>query len=400
MQTSDMRNERSRATLAVPESAPKINLIHVALDMGIGGLQRLITETTLAMDRKKFNVEVVCLDFLGCFADELSKHGIPVTLLNRHERHLIFYPSTLAKFLKVRNAHIVQMHPGTFIFGVLAAKLARVPATVYTEHGRAVVESKVRLYEDWVAGKLVDRVIAVSKDLELILAERVKIPSKKICTVINGIPVSGFQPGPKPAHLMEELGISSQDSVLGTVARLDEIKDQLTMLKAFKLVKERIGAVKLLIVGEGDCRERLTRYIVSNGLERDAIITGQRSDVPELLRLFDIFLLSSLSEGTSISLLEAMSAGAVPVVTAVGGNPAIVSHNVDGLLVKPRNPEEIAEAVCRLLQDLQTKEAFSKAATAKVREHFSIERMVKTYTDIYMEILGSKRKSRRLLEKL
>lgn len=375
----------------------KINLLHVVLEMGIGGLQRLITDTTLAMDREKFNIEVVCLDELGCFAEVLQSNGIKVTLLRRHDRHLALYPFRLARFMRQRKVHVVHMHPGSFIFGILAAVLARVPVTVYTEHGRGVPEHPLRIKEDRVSGVFVDRIIAVSKELELYLADTIKLPAHKICTVINGIKVSEFTQRPKDPRLLAEFGIAPEAKVLGTVARLDPVKDQATMIGALKKVRESIPNVHLLLVGDGPERGALEDVAKANGLEKNVTITGQRNDVPKMINLFDLFLLSSLREGTSISLLEAMSSGVAPVVTNVGGNPAIVTDGVDGLLVESRNPEAMGNAITGLLLDDEKRKALAIAAAMKVRQQYSIENMVRQYVKIYVEHLGKKWRSRHLV---
>lgn len=378
-------------------SGPKINLIHIVLEMSIGGLQRLITDMTLAMDRARFNVEVICLDDLGCFAEVLQSHGIAVHLLRRHDRHLALSPLRLAKFLRARKAHIIHMHPATFIFGALASPFAGRPVVVYTEHGRAVPEERIRVIEDRVSAFFVDRIIAVSKDLELYLVDTVKLPAKKICTVINGICVKDFQPRSKAPALLQEFGIAPDAKVLGTVARIDNVKDQLTMVKAFALARQQVPQARLLLVGDGPLRGELEAYARSNGLADVVQITGQRNDVPKLLNLLDIFVLSSLREGTSISLLEAMASGVAPIVTKVGGNPAIVAHGVDGLLVEPQDPEGLGAAMVELLTDDTRRRAIAERATRKVHEEFSIETMARKYVAIYYELLQRRRKFRHLV---
>ncbi len=378
-------------------ASTKINLVHLVLDMGIGGLQRLITDMTLAMDRARFNVEVVCFDELGCFADQLQSHGIVVTLLRRHEQHLSKFPLRLARFLRQRDAHIIHMHPGSFIFGSLATRFAGHPVSVYTEHGRFVPEERLRVIEDRISSFFVDRIIAVSKELEIYLAETVGLPARKICTVINGIRTSEFRPRPKSHALLAEFGLQEEAKVLGTVARLDGVKDQLTMIKAFEIVHRRIPAARMLLIGDGPCRGELESYIKENKLDTVIQITGQRSDVPALLNLFDIFVLSSLREGTSISLLEAMASGVAPIVTNVGGNPAIVADGFNGLLVEPKSPEILGDAMAGLLSDDERRRLMSQRAVRKVREDFSLEAMVEQYVEIYSDLLSRRRKFRHLV---
>jgi len=367
--------------------------MHAVLDMDIGGLQRLISETTMVMNRELFHIEVVCYDQLGCFAEYLKDNGIEVTLLQKNQKRAdLLYPLRLAKFLKQKKVDILHMHPGAFVFGCLAGAMVRTPALVYTEHGRAVVEEKVRLIEDRISGFFVDRMIAVSRDLEKYLVEVVHLPAQKICTVINGIRTEKFQRREKSEQILKEFNISGDCKVIGTVSRLDAVKDQLNMIKAFQLVNEKIPDSKLLLVGEGLMREKLTEYIEQNKLNEKVIITGLRGDVPEMLNIFDLFVLSSLSEGTSVSLLEAMAARLPAVVTNVGGNPDIIDHGINGLVVEPKDTRALAGAMLEILKDSDKYERFSRAAIEKVEKDYSIEKMVNTYTEIYFQILRKKRK--------
>ncbi len=372
--------------------------MHCVLELGIGGLQRLISEMTMAMDRDVFDVEVCCYDGLGCFADSMRAQGIPVTLLQKNQKRFDpFYPFRLAAYMRKRKPDIVQMHSGSWVFGVIAARLARVPVTVYTDHGRALVEEKVRLVEDRISAVLGDQIIAVSKELEVYLAEVVKLPPKKIRTVINGLPTKTFAPRPKSSALLAEFNIPADCAVLGTVARLDGVKDQLSMIRAFELVHQQQPNSRLIIVGDGPLRASLTDYITAHKLEGRVIITGERRDVPALLNLFDLFLLSSLSEGTSVSVLEAMSSGVTPIVTNVGGNPSIVKHSIDGIVVEPADPAAMANAALALLENADLRRTMAGRAVAKVREEYSIDTMVRKYVDIYIEHLARKRRSRHLV---
>jgi glycosyltransferase involved in cell wall biosynthesis len=180
---------------------------------------------------------------------------------------------------------------------------------------------------------------------------------------------------------------------LGTVARLDEVKDQLGMLKAFQLVREKYPDSRLFLVGDGPMRHVLSDYIEGNDLSSSVTITGYRQDIPDILNLLDVFLLSSLSEGTSISLLEAMASGVPPVVTRVGGNVSIVDDRVDGLLVEPGAAGEMSDAIAQLLADDSKRRQFVERAMKKVRETFSLDRMAKTYTGIYFDLLREKGRS-------
>ena len=375
----------------------KLNLLHITLDMDIGGLQRLVADATLAMDQKRFNIEVCCFDELGCFANTLKEEGITVTLLQKNQNHFdANYPFRLASFLRKKKVDILHMHTGTFFFGSIAARLARTPVSLYTEHGRFFVEPLVRLIEDRISGMLIGQIVAVSHELEKYLAERVKLPARKICTIINGIRVDRFAPRPKPLRLLEEFDLAQSCKIVGTVGRLDDVKDQVSMIEAFARVVEAVPDARLFLVGEGPMREALTEVISSHSLEKKVVITGARGDIPDLLNLFDLFVLTSVSEGTSISILEAMASGLPVVATNVGGNPSIIDHESDGLLVEPRDITGIANAIESLLTNNALSQQMGEKGAAKIRSDYSIEKMIESYEEIYFRLLRKKRKFKNL----
>ena len=374
------------------KSRDKVNVMHVALSLVVGGLERLVVENSLRIDPDRFNVEVCCLDELGHFSGYLMDRGVKVTLLQRNQRRYDYlYPFRLRSLLRARNIHVMQMHSGTFFLGTQAGVLARTPAMVYTDHGRPLFDSRVRLTEDRISGWFVHKIIAVSRELEQYLVEVVKLPASKTVTVINGINTSEFAARPRIQALADELGIPPDHRVVGTVARLDKVKDQVSMIEAFRLVHDQIPQSRLVFVGNGPERQLLQDCVIENKLEGSVIFTGSRKDVPALLNLFDIFVLSSLSEGTSISLLEAMASGLPAVVTDVGGNPSIVDNMVNGIVVKPKKVPQIAEAMLDLLSDYDKRRQFGLNAAKKVQDRFSIDSMVEQYTSIYVELLARKR---------
>lgn len=367
------------------------------LSLVVGGLERLVVDSSLLMHDMGINVEVCCFDELGLFSEHLTSRGINVTLLKRNpKRYDAFYFFRLARFLREKNAHVLHMHSGTFFLATQGGVLARVPAMIYTDHGRALVDTSLRMKEDRISGLFVDRIIAVSQELERYLIEIVRLPRKKTITVINGISTSEFAYRPKPVALLEEFRIPSNYNIIGTVGRIDAVKDQASLIRAFKLIRERIPRTVLVLVGDGPLRSDLENLAANEGLSGSVVFTGNRKDVPKILNLLDVFVLSSLSEGTSVSLLEAMASGVVPVVTDVGGNASIVDHAINGIVVRPKNVEQLAGAIADIIIDENKRNKLRDNAMAKVRDYYSISSMVKQYRAIYGEILGSKRRSKHL----
>jgi glycosyltransferase involved in cell wall biosynthesis len=371
----------------------KLNVMHAVLSLETGGLERMVTESALALDKDLFNVEVCCYDRFGDFSDILTGNGIKVTLLKRNQnRYDYFFPLKLRMFLKRKNVHILHIHSGTFFLSTQGGILAKTPVMIYTDHGRVLPESKIAVLMDRFSGHFVDKIIAVSTELEKYLVDIIRLPLEKTSTIINGISTEKFTAREKPEVLLKEFGITLKDKVIGTVGRLAEVKDQISLIEAFNVVHKKIPNTFLMLVGDGPMRNKLNNKIIEFKLEEHVKITGNRNDVPELLNLFDVFVLSSLSEGTSVALLEAMSSGIAPIVTCVGGNPSIVDNNINGILFRPEHVEELAENLINILQNDEKRKQYSKNAALKIRAKFSIEKMVKEYEKLYMNLLNIKLK--------
>lgn len=367
----------------------KINLMHTVLRLGVAGLERLVTELTLGIDRERFDVEVCCFAGLGPFADLLRSHGIPVTLVKQTSN--VTYLWQLRRFFRERRADIVHTHTGTFFYAALAAKLAGVPAIVYTEHGRFEVDPLIRLVEDYISVRVTDKVVAVSDQLQTRLIEQVHFPASKVLTIVNGINTDQFAPRPEQPGLRQSLSIPDNAKIVGTVGRLQEVKDHLSFIKAFELVNQRLPNTVLMLVGDGSLRPQLEAYVADHNLKGRVIFAGLRQDIPEMLNLLDLFVLSSLSEGTCVSLLEAMASGLPAVVTDVGGNPSIVTHGVNGLVVEPRDIEQLANAIVELLTDEPRYARMSENARQRMVADFSSRRMMEKYNEIYSDLLSRKR---------
>ncbi len=372
-------------------ASDKIKVLHTVLNLGFAGLERVVTELSMATDKDLYDVEICCFERKGYFADILEQSGVKVTLIDRQGSKSIWaFPKLLGRYAKEQNVDVLHTHTGTFWFSAIGGKLAGIPAIVYTEHGRFLVEPMVRLVEDFISSRLADKSVAVSVELEDYLVKKVKFPARKMAVILNGVNTDTFTPGPKPENLLKEFNLTESTKVLGCVASFNPVKDHTTILDTFKIIKEKHEDVMLFFIGDGQLRDQIESKIKELGLEDSVILTGKRPDVPELLRLMDIFLLFSLSEGTSMSVAEAMASGLPAVVTDVGGNPSLVDDGVNGILVKPKQPSKMAEAVGSLLNDDTKRESFGKEAVEKVKRAYSVRTMAKRYSDIYMEILRRK----------
>ncbi|MHB8056976.1 MAG: glycosyltransferase [Desulfuromonadaceae bacterium] len=365
----------------------KINIMHTVLSLEMGGLEKVVSDAVSGLDKDRYDVEVCCFDTLGHFASCLPGQGVNVNLVKRNQaRYDAFFPFRLKKLLQEKKTDILHMHSGTFFLGTQAALLAGIPRMVYTDHGRHLVDPKILLAMDRFCGFFVKKIIAVSNELEKYLVDVVKLPAAKMTTIINGINTDLFTPGPKSAALLDELKIPPAHRIIGTVGRLVEVKDQVSMIKAFAKVLEEISDITLLFIGEGPLLPVLQQTARDCNVAENVVFAGKRSDISRLMNLIDIFMLTSLSEGTSISLLEAMASGVTPIVTDVGGNPSIVQHGVNGILVSPKDVPGIASAIVSLLNHDGLRYRYSHNAMKTVRENYSLKSMIDKYSALYDEL--------------
>jgi len=365
----------------------KINIVHTVLSLEMGGMEKVVTDIVLGLDAERYRVEVCSFDNPGHFSSCLEARGINVTFLQRNQaRYDAFLPFRLKKLLQDKKTDVLHMHNGTFFFGTQAALLAGIGGRIYTDHGRLLDDKKIHVAMDKFGGFFVKKIIPVSHELENYLVETVGLPAAKMTTIINGTDTGLFTPRPKAPALLAELQIPPSHRIIGTVGRLAEVKDQVSMIKAFAKVCEEIADITLLIIGDGPLLSVLRQTAEDCNVAGNVVFAGKRSDIPMLMNLIDIFMLTSLSEGTSISLLEAMASGVTPVVTAVGGNPAIVRHGINGIVVSPGDVTAMAGAVTSLLNNDKLRDKYSANAMESVRRDYGLERMIDKYSAVYDEV--------------
>ncbi len=369
-----------------------IKVLHVTYDMRIGGTEQVIKSLVENTDASVVEMSIFCIESpLGPFANDLLERGISIKALSRKPGFDVSLIGEIRKHIQNHNIDIVHCHQYTpYVYGVLAAVFTKA-RVVFTEHGRFYPDSsswKRKLINPWLH-RVTYATTAISAATKTALAIYENLPEPDIQVIYNGIKALQADSGQVQA-LREELGIREDTLCLGTVARLDPIKNHPMMLKAFKMVLESDIPAKLVIVGDGDERERLLKVTRELGLESDVIFTGYDPKPQRYLALMDIYLLSSLSEGTSMTLLEAMSLGKPCVVTDAGGNPEIVEHGETGLVTPNDNPEAFADAIVDLCRDLQKKQSMGKKARERFDRLFSVESMVSAYQQLYLQALGNK----------
>jgi glycosyltransferase involved in cell wall biosynthesis len=260
---------------------------------------------------------------------------------------------------------------------------------IHTKHGRNQPDVARKVLLNRLASTLTDRVVAVSADAADVALHLENVPETKVVTISNGVDTTAFRPAdPRAARAL--LGVPAGGFHVGVVARLAAVKDHATLLEAFALLRNERPDAHLTLVGDGPERAALLDRSRALGLIGSVCFVGARRDVAALLPAFDVFALSSTSEGISLTLLEAAAAGLPIVATRVGGNAEVVLDGATGTLVSPCDPRAFAAALAALSRR-SDRAAVGLAGRAHVERWFSVERMARAYQDLYSEVLHDHR---------
>ena len=303
------------------------------------------------------------------------------------------YRSIFKKF----KPHILHTHGNkAALVGRMAALGLPIPVRLVTVHNILRYLSKPGLkqalaarLERWLSGRT-DLIISVSKDLSNDLVNREKLPSSKVRVVYNGIDWRKLEVDPEEQKKVRaNLGFSSNGQVVGMIARLASQKSPEVFIEAAKKL-DNFSGVKFLLVGDGPLAHEVTSQIEKLGLKERFVLTGFRTDIPQLLSAIDIFVLSSQWEGVPYVLEEAMAAARPIVATAVGGVPELITSGQNGLLVSPGDSVALSKAIASLLTNPTLKDKLANDARETIRNKFSIEKMVEETVNIYEEFLAKK----------
>ena len=283
----------------------------------------------------------------------------------------------LARLFRRLRIDVVHTHnQAACLYAAPAARLARVPVVVNTRHGQGAKPGTRQGRTFALAARLVDAVVSVSKD-SAELAARLGLSANRIAMIWNGIDTARFPAsGPCP------------DGPAILVSRLSPEKDIPTLMRAMPLVLRSLPRFRLRLVGDGACRASLEELTAQLGLQTQVEFAGPSHDVARELRQACLFVLPSLTEGVSLSLLEAMSVGLPIVATRVGGNVEVVEDHRTGLLVSPGTPSELAEAIIALASDPERSRRMGLAGRQRVEDCFDVRRMVCDYEQLYQNCLA------------
>jgi L-malate glycosyltransferase len=295
----------------------------------------------------------------------------------------------LYRFLKRHRPHILHTHSwGTLCEGLVAARLAGVPIVVHGEHGTLQTKKLQLLIQHW-AWQRMDRLLAVSSRLADRMAETVAVPRDRIRVIRNGVDLERFRARRNEARI--GLALSADALVLGTVGRLVDVKDHVTLLEAMGVLASDGVPFIGVIAGDGPLRPALESKISALGLQDRVRLLGYRYDIDNILAALDIFALSSRSEGLSNTILEAMACGLPVVATHVGGAEELVEHGRTGLLVPAQSVGALSQAIGVLARDPECRTRMGSAGRKRAEQEFSLSVMVNGYRQLYLEVARESR---------
>jgi glycosyltransferase involved in cell wall biosynthesis len=372
-----------------------VGVLHVCDKFGVAGssihgVSRLFSWWFPRYDPARFTVSLCGLKRPEPASRLLEEQGIPVRHLGRGR----FDPRILGDLIRLareEGAAILHVHGyAAADFGRLAARRVGA-ALVLHEH---FADPRMPVYQglaDRILARFTDRAIAVSGSTRDFLVRERHVPAKRVRLIWNGAPLAEFAPAPPAAALAtrRELGLPAEAPVVGSIGRLSEQKGHRYLLDAAARVLPGRKDARFLIVGDGDQMEPLRRQADALGIAPSVVFAGHRTDVPAVLGTLDVFCISSTYEGTPLALFEAMAAGKAIVSTAVDGCREVLEDGVTGLLVPPRDPDALASALSRCLDDAALRAALAqRARDASAR--YDITACVAQMQDLYDEVLAEK----------
>ena len=356
-------------------------MLHIVRNLNDGGMERVVADLARTADPGVFDVHVLTLGQFGRFAREAG----PYTTLHRPPQMTklsLVRPAALAAAVRRIAPNVVHAHSGTWYKTARASRLAGVPV-VYTEHGRHFPDPWRNRFLDRRAARITDRVVAVSRVLGDYLVAHLGVAPEKIEVVPNGIDVRQLD------ARLAAVGLPAREDdriVFGTVGRIERVKGYDVLLAALAQWPADAPRATMLIAGDGSERSTLEALARRMDLGDRVRFVGWVEEPERFYQLLDAFVLSSRSEGTSISLLEAMAAGRPPVATDVGGNGDVLGKDLREWLVRPGDPADLVAKMAAMARSTERRRRLGAVARARILASYDLSRTAERYAEIYFSV--------------
>jgi len=381
-------------TLAAAGGVPLI--VHVIYSLTIGGLENGLVNLINHMPVERYRHAIVCLTAYSDFRSRIRRSDVECYALHKQPGKAPGLYFKVWRLLRQLRPHIVHTRNLATLATQVPAMLAGVPARIHGEHGRDMIDldgSNVKYQRvRRLMRPFVHQYIALSRDLEGYLIDKIGVAPQRLTQIYNGVDTKLFHPArPHRAPLPVADFAGAGTVVIGTVGRMQAVKDQLTLVRAFVRVLELRPdlrqRLRLAIIGDGALRAPALDLLRQAGILDLAWLPGERADIAAIMRGFDVFVLPSLAEGISNTILEAMATGLPIIATQVGGNPELLEEGRIALLVPADDPQAMADAILVYADEAAKRAQHGAAGRAAVEARFSIDTMVRAYMEIYDRVL-------------
>ena len=366
----------------------------------MGGLENGLVNLINRLPVDEFRHQIICVEDDSDFRERISRDDVEIVSCHRSKIGAMALRRRLYSLFRTARPDVVHSRNLSGLDALLPAVLARVPMRIHGEHGRDVDDvdgtnkSLIRLRR--LHRPMVHRYVPVSLDLKNYLVQKIGVAEKKICQIYNGVDIDRF----RPSRSNESSSLRSQIDhenpfIIGTVGRLQAVKDQESLIRSFATLRQR-GSVDddrlfLVIAGDGPLRSTLSQLVRELGIEHRVLLLGARDDIPELLRGFDVFVLPSLAEGISNTVLEALASGLPVIATGVGGNPELIVAGECGEIVAPKDLNGFTNAMADYVIDPNRLTAHSTNARLRAEQRFSLPVMIERYGQLYRGVAVDQR---------
>jgi len=385
----------ARSSLSEVRESSLPLIAHIVFRFDYGGLENGVVNLVNRMPGNLFRHCIIALTEATEFQQRIQKPGVLVHCIGKRPGKDLRSYARLYRLLRELKPAVVHTRNLGTVECLFVAWLAGSPVRIHGEHGWDIYDPfganrKYRMLRLFM-NRFIDRFVTVSTDLAEWLSS-LGIPDDKIIRICNGVDTERFHPlsGNRPAALPTEI-FPPGSVIVGSVTRFSAIKDPINLINAFIELQqgggEEAARCRLLMVGDGDLRAEAEMRVCEAGVQDKVWLTGSRDDVPELLRCMHVFVLGSLREGISNTILEAMASGLPVIAAATGGNGELVVDGVTGKLVPPGNPKALALAIQDYIGDADKREQQGSSARARADSTFSLSVMVDDYRRLYTESL-------------
>jgi sugar transferase (PEP-CTERM/EpsH1 system associated) len=368
-----------------------IRIMHVVEAVGVGGgVENGIANLIARMDATRYEHVLCAVALVGPHTERYPAARVRIVSLNQRPRRFQSQVAPLARVIRELQPDVVHSRNWGALEAVFAARWAGTGMAIHSEHGLEMTPAAEPRRRRWLrraAFEAAHRVFAVSSGLRDTLARSTGFPCWKFGVIHNGVDTRRFRPDGEMRRLFRaEFGIGEDEFCIGSVGRLDPIKDYPTVLRALERFSGACSSWRLLIAGEGTERAALQAQAAQSGaLHGRVLFLGAWQRIPELLSAVDTYVLSSTFEGLSNSLLEAMASGAAVLATRTGGNPELVVEEESGLLFPVGDATALADGLTRLFLSEEERHRLAAAAVSRIAREFSLDSMLDQYEALYAQ---------------